>query len=102
MIKINNYIKWILKLNFKLYFKQLKLYQKVELYLLIIMFYGSMLYFYSDTFHTQPINTVKHKNINDFKNKIIKKDQLFFIKYIEQNIKEYNLFSNSIKLIKII
>lgn len=88
-------------MNFKLYFNQLKVYQKIELYLLVIMFYGSILYFYSDIFiikNTKNTTIIKHKDINSFKNKIVKKDQLFFIKYIEKNIKKYNLFSNTIKI----
>ena len=89
-------------MSFKNYFNNLKLYQKIELYLLVIMFYMAILYYNDTVFYNnsskdiQNIKQNKIYNIDDFKNKIQKKDQIFFIKYLEKTIDSFSLFTRNI------
>ena len=62
------------------------------------MLYGSILYFYPNRSKNTETSTSTSLKIKNFDSKIIKKDQIFFIRYIEKYISKNHLFSTQIKI----
>ncbi len=79
-------------------FKKLKLFQKIELYLIVLMFYGAVFYFLDDMeFKTSNIVQTKDENIynkqyKSLKTKISKKDNNLLIKILEEESNLLNIF----------
>lgn len=93
------------KLLFKRYFKKLNLLQKVEIYLLVIIFYGSIIWFFDDIFTElfktkQNYKSIKtfQKDIYNIKQKVTVKSNIEFLNFIESNMIKYNIINKVINL----
>ena len=98
-------------MDIKLYFQKLTIFQKIEVYLLVIMLYGAVLYFYDDItaqhLKKQPVNTIQdqktikhHNDIKKLRSKIIKKDNGLLIRLLEEKSEEFKVSIQSTKLEK--
>ncbi|MEA2017904.1 MAG: hypothetical protein U9N59_05605 [Campylobacterota bacterium] len=94
-------------MKFKLYFQKLSLLQKIELYLLIIMFYGVILYFSNDIYNSfnKTQNNIKspkvlqyQKSLKIINSKITTKNKIAIVNIIEQNNSRNNIFTESINI----
>jgi len=93
------------KLLFKRYFKKLNLLQKVEIYLLVIIFYGSIIWFFDDIF-TELFKTKQNdksikafqKDIYNIRQKVTLKSNIEFLNFIESNMIKYNIINKVINL----
>lgn len=94
-------------MNFKLYFQKLAPLQKLELYLLIIMFYGVLLYFSSDIYNSfnKTENNIKSPKILEYQNnlkiinsRITTKSKISIVNIIEKNNLKHNIFIESINI----
>jgi len=93
------------KLLFKRYFKKLNLLQKVEIYLLVIIFYGSIIWFFDDIF-TELFKTKQNdksikafqKDIYNIRQKVTLKSNIEFLNFIESNMIKYNIINKAINL----
>ncbi|MEA3499378.1 MAG: hypothetical protein U9R16_10015 [Campylobacterota bacterium] len=88
-------------------FNKLFLYQKVEIYLLVIMLYGVGLYYISNisitkkSFSEIPIEDLKYKKkIQNLKSKIVKKPNSYMVKLLEQKSEKFGCFISSIEINK--
>ena len=98
-------------MSIKLNFQKLTIFQKIEVYLLVIMFYGSILYFFDDMFlkllNKKPDNSIQnqkilkyHNNIKLLKSKVIKKDTNILVKLLEEKSIEFITDIKSAKIEK--
>lgn len=94
-------------MKFKLYFQKLSLLQKIEFYLLIIMFYGILLYFSNDIYNSfnKTKNNIKspkilhyQKSLKILNSKITTKNKNVLINIIEKNNSKNNIFTESINI----
>lgn len=108
MTSMKKIIRWRYQLNFKSSFEKLSSIQKIELYLLVLMLYGSIVYFYEDIFPPKQILDTRNniellryqKELKLLNSKIIKKEELYNIKSLEDKAKEFNLFIKSLSIDK--
>ncbi|MEA3512842.1 MAG: hypothetical protein U9R37_04520 [Campylobacterota bacterium] len=89
---------------FKKYFENLSLKEKVQLYLLVFMFYGTVVYFFDDLDFKYIENKVVNSKdietkdkISEIKNKFSKKDKLFILKKIENQAISFDVIVDNIK-----
>jgi len=94
-------------LNFKLYFEKLGIVQKIELYLLIIMLYGVVLYFSEDIFSSFKTNSNNEKsleilhyqnNLKSINKKISAKNNITIVNIIDKNSIKNKVFIESINV----
>lgn len=93
-------------MNFKQYFEELKTIQKIEIYLIVLMIYGSSVYFYDDifssgsnNFDTKTLSQYKKKTVQ-LNSKITQKDDLYILKLIEDKSEELDIFINKLNINK--
>jgi len=92
-------------LHFKLYFEKLKLIQKIEIYILVVMFYGTLLYFYDDIMKNfnqkvEPNKAVLlyQQKLQSLSSKIVDKKDIKVISFIENNGSKYNVFIETMSI----
>ena len=92
-------------MNLKKYFINLPLFQKIEIYLIVVMLYGALYYLMDDNYLFQNnqeelisknLQDNKHRKI--LKSKIIKKENNFLVKLIEQKSGDFECFIEEIKI----
>jgi hypothetical protein len=93
-------------LNTKIYFEKLNLLQKLEIYLLIVIFYGTILYFYDEIiFNFKVPNPIKESQLIIYKNnldiidkKISIKNKISIVNLIDKNNAKYKIKIESLNI----
>jgi hypothetical protein len=85
-------------------FIKLSLIQKIEIYLLVIMFYGVIIYQFDNIYPQQTyiidnlnINTTTIKDFKELKKRIVKKENTILLKLLEEKSEELMVFIVSTK-----